>query len=201
MTDAAPLIREATASDLDTLVDTLSDSFTNDPILNWIIPDDSLYPDFFRLIVEEVYLPGGLTHLETEGRGAALWLPPGVRFEIPPRWAMLSMISRLVLKRGPAPLARIRRQGRLFSQHHPREPHYYLQFIGCRQRDQGMGVGAALLKQGTRVCDEQGVPAYLESSNIRNVPLYQRHGFEVIAEADIPGDGPRAWFMWREPRA
>lgn len=201
MTEDAPLIRDASGSDLDTLVDTLSDSFANDPILNWVIPEPTLYPDFFRLIAEEVYLPRGISHLETDGRGAALWLPPGVRFEIPPRWAMFSMISRLVLKRGPAPLARIRHQGRLFHRHHPREPHYYLQFIGCRQRDQGKGVGAALLKQGTRTCDEQGIPAYLESSNIRNVPLYQRHGFEVIAEADIPGNGPRAWFMWREPRA
>lgn len=200
MSRHAPLIRDATREDLSTLVDTLSDSFANDPILTWVMPEASVYPDFFGLITEEVYLPRGITHIEDQGRGAALWLPPGERFEIPPRWAMFSMIARLVLKRGPAPLARIRRQGALFARHHPQEPHYYLQFIGCRQRDQGQGVGAALLKQGTRTCDEEGVPAYLESSNSRNVPLYQRHGFEVIAEADIPGGGPRAWFMWREPR-
>ena len=50
------------------------------------------------------------------------------------------------------------------------------------------------------MCDEQGLPAYLESSNVLNVPLYQRHGFEVMAEAALPQGGPSAWFMWREAR-
>ena len=61
-------------------------------------------------------------------------------------------------------------------------------------------MGATLLKQGTRICDERGTPAYLESSNRLNVPLYQRHGFEVIHEQAVAKNGPKAWFMWREPR-
>ena len=44
------------------------------------------------------------------------------------------------------------------------------------------------------------MPAYLESSNILNVPLYERHGFVVQADAAVSDDGPRAWFMWRESR-
>ena len=102
--------------------------------------------------------------------------------------------------RGPVPLWRIYRQGALFAHHHPQQPHFYLQFIGAKRSCQGRGIGAALLKQGTRLCDQHHMPAYLESSNERNVPLYQRHGFEIIDEARLPGNGPRAWFMWREAR-
>lgn len=195
-----PGIRDGNRDDLETLVDTLSDSFAEDPVLNWVIPRPQLYPDFFRLIIERVYLPRGIVHLEDTGRGAALWLPPGERLEMPARPELASMILKLVLRKGPLPLWRIYLQGHLFSKRHPTEPHYYLQFIGCRQRDQGQGVGANLLKHGTRICDEQGVAAYLESSNRLNVPLYQRHGFEIIHEQTIPGNGPTAWFMWREPR-
>lgn len=195
-----PVIREGRYGDLEILVDTLSDSFAKDPILNWVIPMETLYPGFFRLLTAEVYLPRGIVHMEDAGRGAALWLPPGGRLEIPPRPALFNMMANLVLRKGPRPLWRIYQQGHLFSRQHPSEPHYYLQFIGCRQRDQGMGIGSALLKQGTRMCDEQEMPAYLESSNELNVPLYQRHGFQIVHEQTIPGNGPTAWFMWREPR-
>jgi hypothetical protein len=48
--------------------------------------------------------------------------------------------------------------------------------------------------------DADGMAAYLESSNERNIALYGRHGFEITSEVAIPG-GPRIWPMWREPRA
>ena len=195
-----PAIRDATADDLETLVDTLSDSFANDPILNWVIPRVQLYPEFFRLLIKEVYLPRGMVHIAGDGRAAALWLPPEERFEIPPRLSLVNMFVKLVLYQGPAPLWRMYQQGALFAKHHPKDPHYYLQFIGCRQRNQGQGLGAALLKQGTKTCDEQGMPAYLESSNSLNVPLYQRHGFEIIHQQACARGGPKAWFMWREPQ-
>lgn len=195
-----PIIREGQPDDLETLVDTFSDSFASDPVFNWVIPRTQLYPEFFRLFIRDIYLPRGIVHMEDNGRGAAMWLPPGEHSEIPPRLALLKMVVSLVLHKGPTPLWRIRQQGVLFAKHHPKQPHYYLQFIGCRQRDQGQGLGAALLKRGTRICDEKNMPAYLESSNSLNVPLYQRHGFEVTHEQTVGRDGPTAWFMWREPR-
>ena len=198
--ETIPEIRDAAAGDVEILVDTLSDSFSSDPVMNWVIPRPELYPDFFRLVVNDVYLPRGIAHLEDQGRGASLWLPPGEKFEIPPRLALLNIMARLVLRKGPGSLLRIHKQGTLFERYHPAEPHFYLQFIGCRSRDQGRGVGSALLKQGTRLCDEAGLPAYLESSNHLNVPLYQRHGFEVIHEQGLASAGPRVWFMQRPAR-
>ena len=195
--DSQPIIRSATHADLDTLVDTLSDSFSNDPILNWVIPQASLYPDFFRMIIRDVYLPHGISHLEEQGRGAALWLPPGREFAMPTRFGLLSLFVRLIMRQGLKPLRRVRQQADTFDQYHPTEPHYYLQFIGARLRNQGQGVGSALLKHGIRVCDEQSMPAYLESSNVLNVPLYQRYGFEVTNEVTLPDGGPTAWFMWK----
>ena len=49
-------------------------------------------------------------------------------------------------------------------------------------------------------CDDDGIPAYLESSSIRNQALYYRHGFEVIEELNWPGDRPPFSLMWRKPR-
>jgi ribosomal protein S18 acetylase RimI-like enzyme len=92
------------------------------------------------------------------------------------------------------------RQGSVFANHYPSEPHYYLQFIGCRDSDQRQGIGSALLEEGLKICDEHSMPAYLECSNNLNVPLYQRHGFEIRTQQVVGKNGPMVRFMWREAR-
>jgi len=197
----APIIRDGTVDDIDTLVDIFVDSFADDPFLNWIMPEPSLYPGFFRLVIEELFLPRGMVHIEAQGRGAALWLPPGIHFDVPLRPALVWMFARLILKRGLTPAKRIQQQGSLFSRHLPTEPHYHLLFVGCRNSCKGQGVGSALLKHGNRIPDGAGALAYLESSRDINVPLYERHGYEVTAEDTMAGGGPTAWFMLRQPQS
>jgi ribosomal protein S18 acetylase RimI-like enzyme len=198
--DSPPIIRNAEPADLDILVDTLSNGFARDPMFNWLFPKTQLYPSFFHMLIKDVYLPHGIVHIEEQGRAAALWLPPQDRFEVAPRLSLLKFGLQLIKQDGLRPVWRLRQQGLVFAKHLPSEPHYYLQFLGCRQQDQGRGIGAALLRQGTKICDERGMPAYLESSNERNLPLYQRHGFEVRATQAVAKNGPSAWFMWREAR-
>ena len=195
-----PIIRDAEHTDLETLVHTLSDSFARDPMFNWVFPRTHLYPFFFRMLVKDVYLPRGIVHIEQQGRAAALWLPPEQRFHVAPRLGLLKLCVKLIQQDGLRPLWRMHQQGSVFAKHLPSEPHYYLQFIGCRHSDQGRGVGAELLKNGTRICDERGMPAYLECSNERNLPLYQRHGFEIRSAQAVAKNGPTAWFMWRDAR-
>ena len=60
---------------------------------------------------------------------------------------------------------------------HPQRPHWYLSGIGTDPPEQGTGVGSTLMRSRLARCDEDGVPAYLESSKERNVPFYERHGF------------------------
>ncbi|MEZ5502529.1 MAG: GNAT family N-acetyltransferase [Halioglobus sp.] len=198
--ETPPIIRDASHADTEDLVDALSDSFARDPMFNWVFPQAQLYPVFFRMLVKDVYLPRGIVHIEEQGRAAALWLPPEERFIVAPRLSLLKFGLRLLGVGGLSQLWRVYRQGYVFARHCPREPHYYLQFIGCRHGAQGQGIGATLLKQGTTICDERGMPAYLECSNERNLPLYQRHGFEVTAAEPVSKTGPTAWFMWREAR-
>ena len=83
--------------------------------------------------------------------------------------------------------------------YHIEEEHWYLPMIGVDPSQQGRGIGSALLQHALAPCDEQGLPAYLESSNPANVPLYQRHGFEVLGEIQI-GSSPVVYPMLRRPR-
>lgn len=52
------------------------------------------------------------------------------------------------------------------------------------------------MKKALLRCDEEGLPAYLESSNPRNIRLYQRHGFEVMGEIQS-GNSPVVTPMFR----
>ena len=85
-----------------------------------------------------------------------------------------------------------------FSNYHP-EDAWYLAFIGVDPSKQGMGVGSFILKEALKMIDEKGEKAYLESSNPRNMSLYERHGFESIGKVQI-GDSPPAHPMLREAR-
>jgi ribosomal protein S18 acetylase RimI-like enzyme len=95
----------------------------------------------------------------------------------------------------PTLLALLEEMGR----YHPAELHWHLPMIGIHPSHQRRGYGAALLRHGLTLCDEQGVPAYLESSNPENIPLYQRHGFEVLGTIQV-GTSPGITPMLRPPR-
>jgi ribosomal protein S18 acetylase RimI-like enzyme len=61
------------------------------------------------------------------------------------------------------------------------------------------GLGGALMRYAIERCDADKMLAYLESSNPRNIPLYERHGFEVMGEIKV-GAGPTVTPMLRRPR-
>ena len=81
----------------------------------------------------------------------------------------------------------------------PRRRHHYLDFIGVHPDKQGQGYASALLHHTLTILDSRGEPAYFESSNPRNNPLYHRHGFQTTDEIHLP-DGPTLWCMWRKPQ-
>ena len=83
--------------------------------------------------------------------------------------------------------------------YHPKEPHWYLPMIGTDPTKQGKGYGSMLMQHALLQCDRENKPAYLESSNPKNIPLYKRFGFKVIGEIQV-GSSPPLFPMYRESR-
>ncbi|WP_280177443.1 GNAT family N-acetyltransferase [Microvirga pakistanensis] len=81
---------------------------------------------------------------------------------------------------------------------HLHEPHWYLPLIGVDPARQRKGYGSMLLAHALRACGATGTPAYLESSNPENIPLYQRHGFKVLETIQV-GTSPPVIPMLRHP--
>jgi GNAT superfamily N-acetyltransferase len=196
----SPVVREARAAEAAAVARTLTRAFHDDPVQRFLFPADPLYQRRglanFELIVRRT-LAIGAVHVAGEHAGAALWLPPGADFLDGWRGRLFGLHSLLMVR---GALGRAGRLFRALASHHPREPHWYLPVLGTDPAQQGRGVGSALLAPALARADAEGLPAYLESSKQRNLPFYQRHGFEVVGTLEIE-DGPTLWPMLRKPRA
>jgi ribosomal protein S18 acetylase RimI-like enzyme len=80
----------------------------------------------------------------------------------------------------------------------PEEPLWHFDSLAVEPAMQGRGIGSALIESGlSQVGADECV--FLETGTARNVPLYERFGFRVVEDADMPEGGPHVWFMRRDP--
>jgi GNAT superfamily N-acetyltransferase len=198
---ALPVVRRATAADVDAMAAQLAETFWDDPVMGHVFRDeerrDTGLRAYFATQMRADYLRFGGCYTTEGHAGSAIWAPAGKPL-LTGMTAVLTMFS--VLPYVWRNLGTVLRVLNVVERLHPEEPHWYLASLGTAVDMQGKGVGSALMTPVLRHCDTEGIPAYLESSKERNVPFYRRHGFEVVKEVPLPGDGPPVWTMWREPR-
>ncbi|KAK3335942.1 hypothetical protein B0T19DRAFT_436759 [Cercophora scortea] len=60
-----------------------------------------------------------------------------------------------------------------------------LGILACRSTRQRLGAASALMRWGTELADELGVPSYLESSPY-GYPVYKKFGYQDIDVLDLP---------------
>jgi GNAT superfamily N-acetyltransferase len=193
--DADSGLRPATAEDVPRLKAVLSDAFFDDPILGWLMPDETKrrarLRRFFAVELRHIALARGRVWTTNDLTGAALTLPPGA-WRVPLRATLLEGTAFGVR------LSRAARFGAAMERRHVREPHYYVRDVGVHPDMQGKGLGSALLSPTFERCDREGLPAYLEASSERNAALYERLGFRLAEELRV-GDSPPLRLMLRPP--
>jgi ribosomal protein S18 acetylase RimI-like enzyme len=172
-----PTLETIITPDQDRAVAALVAAFAADPAVRWMYPRAQQYrehfPEFVAALGGKAFTYDTVDELNGSAC-AAFWLPPGVQ---PDEGAIVDLLLRSVGKdRQPEMFSILEQMG----EYHPEEPHWYLPFIGVAPEVQGRGLGSALLRRGLARCDHEGVPAYLESTNPRNVPFYERFGFKAI---------------------
>lgn len=191
-----PMIRTATTADEAPTIAVVVLAFGSDPAARWTWPDPHQYLTHFPTFVKAL---GGNAFAHesaycTDGHaGAALWLPPGVD---PDEDALIALLQRTAHPSVQEDLFAVFEQ---MGRYHPQEPHWFLPFIGIDPSRQGKGHGAALMKHALIRCDRDHALAYLESSNPKNIPLYERHGFERLGTIQV-GASPPIVPMLRRPR-
>lgn len=189
-------VRTATSADEVQIVHTIVAAFATDPVARWCWPNAHQYlanmPAFTLAFGGTGFAHQG-AHCTDDYSGAALWLPPGVHAN---EEAMGQIVEDSVAAAIRGELYAVLEQ---MATYHPSEPHWYLPLIGVDPPHQGKGHGAALLTYALERCDRDHCFAYLESTNPRNITLYQRHGFNALGEIQV-GTSPPLVPMLRTPR-
>ena len=190
-------IKSADKSNQEQAIAVIMLAFATDPLTRWIYPDPHQYlryfPEVIRLFAGNAFEHGSGYYVDGFS-GAALWLPPAVH---PRADEMQTLLKQTVPKQNQEGVFAVLEK---MGSHHPNQPHWYLPMIGVDPMQQGKGYGSALMEHALIPCDRDNKLAYLESANPRNVPLYERHGFELLATIQI-GSAPPVFPMLRQPRA
>jgi ribosomal protein S18 acetylase RimI-like enzyme len=117
--------------------------------------------------------------------------PPGGS-RMTPEDGRRAMQAYAVVRDAPAKLMQVLAEWDKLT---PKEPHWTLGPVAVDVARHGQGVGSAMVRAFCSMMDAERAAAFLETDTKKNVGLYEKFGFETIAEETIMG--VPMWFMWR----
>lgn len=194
-------------ADIDAAAVVAARAFQTDPFFEHLAPPSMLRARglaiYMRAAIKNAGPKRRILTVRTEGRivGVALWVAPG-GYPAPAR-NQVAQLAGMVHAFAPRPqmAPKAYRYVRAIEKAHPHQPLWYLQVLATDPEHQRRGVGSALLAPVLEDCDEQGLPAYLETQKFDNLAYYRQHGFELEQTLDPVAGAPSLWTMIRHPRA
>jgi GNAT superfamily N-acetyltransferase len=191
-------IVRADQADQEALAQVIAAAFCDLAPSHWLVANPAerrkIFPAYFALLVEQA-LAEGLVHTTADRDSAALWLPGGPDasdesgdYDARPAAVIGERADRF--RTFEAALA---------SRHPADLVHMHLAILAVRPDRQGKGIGTALLNAYHQVLDQNGLPAYLEASDLRTRRLYLRHGYGDHGPPLALPKGPMMHPMVRPP--
>ena len=190
-------------ADLDEVVVATARAFWPDPLFGYFARSHTHHhgfvPSMLRPVVADARQHGEVWVARTARgiAGSASWIAPGEMPRSKGRDLRIAAGALGAFVRGRNRANALRLLGAV-DRRHPREPHWYLALLGVDPRFQRQGVGQALVQAVLSRCDEEGLPAYLETQKEENLAFYGRFGFSERKRVEV-GEGPPIWLLWREP--
>ena len=188
--------------EIDLAASTVAGAFAwHEPWGEWALPQvSSREGTLLRLIADDLrerYLPSGECST-IAGLSVTLWEPPANH----PKGAVFAARRSEAEYEAFGPQAEAMRAGdELISTLRPAGEHWYLDTFATAPEVIGRGLGGRLLRHDLSIRDMRKESCVLETHTRRNVAFYERHGFELVAEGQLPCSGPDLFVMTRPPRS
>ena len=180
----------------------LARAFADDIVLDWFLRPwsrESAAELFFVEMLADA-VPYGTVRVDDSFSACAVWLPPDAQHPSSGMWARLASTIWKLRVASPSRLARLNAVIRTSVEIHPPEPCYFLSFIASLPEVRGRGLASAVIRETLDLADADGVPAFLETADPAKVGFYQRFGFKLTGQAQLPFGGPTLNLLWRKPR-
>jgi len=190
-------MRLATYQEKNLITDILTRSFDKNQSVNYIIKQDKKRLTRIRALMAysfEVCYLFGQVYLSEDNRACALVLYPHTK-----KTTLKSVLLDVELMYkciGFSNLSKAINRESVIQKIQPKERKCYLWFIGVDPKYQSLGTGSSLLTEIIVESEEQALPLYLETSTLRNLPFYQKFGFQVYDELDL---SYKLYFLKRDP--
>jgi ribosomal protein S18 acetylase RimI-like enzyme len=187
----------ATYKDKEIVVDILSKSFDDNKSVNYIVPQDKRRGQRIKRLMEysfDICYHFGKVMLSDDRKACALIVIPEKK-----KTTVQSIFLDLKLMftcMGLSNVSKAMSREAKIRKAQPKEPMYYLWFIGVHPSEQGTGIGSGLLNEIVRESESEARTICLETSTLKNLPWYERFGFRIYNELDL---GYKLFFLKRRP--
>jgi len=176
----------AVATDKDLIVEILSRSFNDNPSVNYIVCRDGKRLKRIRALIDysfEMCLMFGDVWLSNNREACALTLYPQYkRTTLKAIWLDVKLVLKAIgIRRIKTALHREAR----IKEKQLKQSMTYLWFIGVDPDEQHRGIGSELLKEVINLSNEKGLPVFLETSVLQNLPWYKRFGFTIYDQLEL----------------
>jgi ribosomal protein S18 acetylase RimI-like enzyme len=177
---------KASYSDKSLVLDILTKSFDTNRSVNYIVKQDKIRVQRVRALMDysfEVCYLFGEVFLSDDKRACALILYPDKK-----KTTLKSILLDIKLILSCVGLSNVKkalnRESKI-KKIQPKEPMYYIWFIGVDPAYQNSGIGTELLNEVIEDSSRKKRPIYLETSTSKNIPWYKKFGFDVYNELDL----------------
>lgn len=196
--------RQLSLSDLEAMTQVFAQSFEEDPLVSFILPNSKTRlktaSKFFRAVGRLAIQNEQAFGVGEPLQAAAIWNFPNQNLSAKPK----DLIAFLPLLFSYYPIG-ARKAKAIFKQieanhkKHASQPHFYLDNLGVLASSRGQGLSSQLLGPFLEMADQQGVSAYTDTVTKSNVALYEHFGFACVEENFIEETGITVYALLKRP--
>ncbi|HUG33824.1 MAG TPA: GNAT family N-acetyltransferase [Anaerolineales bacterium] len=195
--------RQLTLPDLEPMAQVLAQSFSEDPLVSFILPNAKTrvhtVGKFFRAMGRLNIRAGSAFGTGYPLAGVAVWSFPNKSSSS----ASLGDLTAFLPVLFSSYVIGVRRARAILNQieanhkKHALESHFYLDNLGVIEAARGKGLSSKLIRPFLQMADEQKVVAYTDTVTGSNVPVYEHFGFECVERNLVEGTGITVYALRR----